>query len=52
MEGLNQLQNKLDELSAKEADLETEVQHDVLKMEAVKLFQKLNAVLTNCSTFI
>jgi len=44
MESLSQLQNEIDELSSKQADLETEVQHDVMKLEAVKFFQKLNEV--------
>ena len=44
MEELNKLQNEIDELSSKQADLENDVQHDIMKLEAVKLFQKLNEV--------
>ena len=44
MEKLSHLQKELDELNGKQSDLETEVQHDVLKLEAVKLLQKLQDV--------
>lgn len=45
MDTLTSLQAQLEELESKKTNLETEVQHDPMKTEAVKLYEKLSEVV-------
>ena len=44
MTQLSALQNELDQLTSKKTDLEMEMQNDAMKLEAVKLQEKLAEV--------
>ena len=45
MEELTKLQTQLEDLTTKQSDLEMQVQHDPMKLEAVRLCGRLSEVI-------